>query len=75
MHGVGIHHYYQPEWQEHAVLSREYLFDLFPARSPTAISYRARPSGVDSFSAMRAFAGCFSASTATSRWPSRPRAT
>ena len=33
VHGVGIHHYYQPEWQEHAVLSREYLFDLFPARS------------------------------------------
>ena len=30
VHGVGIHHYYQPEWQEHAVLSREYLFDLFP---------------------------------------------
>ena len=33
VHGVGIHHYYQPQWQEHAVLSREYLFDLFPARS------------------------------------------
>ncbi|MDE0006095.1 MAG: alpha/beta hydrolase, partial [Rhodospirillaceae bacterium] len=33
VHGVGIHHYYQPDWQEHAVLSREYLFDLFPARS------------------------------------------
>lgn len=33
VHGVGIHHYYQPEWQEHAVLSLEYLFDLFPARS------------------------------------------
>ena len=33
VHGVGIHHYYQQEWQEHAVLSREYLFDLFPARS------------------------------------------
>jgi len=33
VHGVGIHHYYQPEWQKTAVLSREYLFDLFPARS------------------------------------------
>ena len=33
VHGVGIHHYYQPEWQRTAVLSREYLFDLFPARS------------------------------------------
>ncbi|MFL2546090.1 MAG: alpha/beta hydrolase family protein [Candidatus Rariloculaceae bacterium] len=33
VHGVGIHGYYQPEWQEHALLSEEYLFDLFPARS------------------------------------------
>lgn len=33
VHGVGVHGYYQPEWQETAVLSREYLFDLFPARS------------------------------------------
>jgi pimeloyl-ACP methyl ester carboxylesterase len=33
IHGVGIHGYYQPEWQEHALLSEEYLFDLFPARS------------------------------------------
>ena len=33
VHGVGIHHYFQPEWQRTAVLSREYLFDLFPARS------------------------------------------
>jgi hypothetical protein len=30
---VGIHYYYQPEWQEVAVNSMEYLFDLFPARS------------------------------------------
>ena len=33
VHGVGIHHYYQPEWQETAILSPEYLFDLLPARS------------------------------------------
>ena len=33
IHGVGIHGYYQPEWQKHALLSEEYLFDLFPARS------------------------------------------
>ncbi len=33
VHGVGIHYYYQPEWQEVAVNSMEYLFDLFPARS------------------------------------------
>ena len=33
VHGVGIHHYYQPEWQTTAVKSLEYLFDLFPARS------------------------------------------
>lgn len=33
IHGVGIHGYYQPEWQEHAILSEEYLFDLFPARA------------------------------------------
>ncbi len=33
VHGVGIHHYYQPEWQQTAVLSPEYLFDLFPARA------------------------------------------
>jgi esterase FrsA len=31
--GVGIHGYYQPEWQQVAVNSQEYLFDLFPARS------------------------------------------
>jgi pimeloyl-ACP methyl ester carboxylesterase len=33
VHGVGIHNYYQPEWQKKALLSHEYLFDLFPARS------------------------------------------
>jgi pimeloyl-ACP methyl ester carboxylesterase len=33
VHGVGVHHYFQPEWQETAILSPEYLFDLFPARS------------------------------------------
>jgi len=33
VHGVGIHHYYQPEWQQTAIMSGEYLFDLFPARS------------------------------------------
>lgn len=33
VHGVGIHHYFQPEWQNVAVNSLEYLFDLFPARS------------------------------------------
>jgi len=33
VHGVGVHHYYQPEWQTVAVNSLEYLFDLFPARS------------------------------------------
>jgi len=33
VHGVGIHGYFQPEWQKVAVNSLEYLFDLFPARS------------------------------------------
>lgn len=33
IHGVGVHGYYQPKWQEHAILSEEYLFDLFPARA------------------------------------------
>jgi len=33
VHGVGIHHYFQTEWQEKAIMSPEYLFDLFPARS------------------------------------------
>jgi hypothetical protein len=33
VHGVGIHHYFQPEWQRTAIMSPEYLFDLFPARA------------------------------------------
>ena len=33
VHGIGIHNYYQPEWQKTAIMSEEYLFDLFPARS------------------------------------------
>lgn len=33
VHGVGIHGYFQPEWQEKGLTTREYLFDLFPARS------------------------------------------
>ena len=33
VHGVGIHGYYQREWQEAQLKTKEYLFDLFPARS------------------------------------------
>jgi hypothetical protein len=33
VHGVGVHHYFQPEWQQTAIMSPEYLFDLFPARA------------------------------------------
>ncbi len=33
VHGVGIHEYYSPEWQKKAFPTREYLFDLFPARA------------------------------------------
>jgi pimeloyl-ACP methyl ester carboxylesterase len=33
VHGVGIHGYFQPEWQRTGLLTREYLFDLLPARS------------------------------------------
>jgi esterase FrsA len=33
VNGVGIHGYFQPEWQRKGVMTREYLFDLFPARS------------------------------------------
>ena len=33
VHGVGIHGYFQPEWQKKGLATREYLFDLFPARS------------------------------------------
>src|ERR1700721_1952738 len=31
--GGPIHHYFQPEWQTKALGTREYLFDLFPARA------------------------------------------
>ena len=33
VHGVQVHGYFQPDWQRKALLSEEYLFDLFPARS------------------------------------------
>lgn len=33
VHGGPIHAYFQPEWQKKALTTREYLFDLFPARS------------------------------------------
>ncbi len=33
VHGVGIHGYFQPEWQSKGLTTREYLFDLFPARA------------------------------------------
>lgn len=33
VHGIGSHGYFQPEWQQKAIMSPEYLFDLFPARS------------------------------------------
>jgi len=33
VHGVGIHEYYAPEWQKKAFSTREYLFDIFPARA------------------------------------------
>ncbi len=31
--GGPIHYYFQPEWQRKALGTREYLFDLFPARA------------------------------------------
>jgi esterase FrsA len=31
--GAPIHFYFQPDWQEKALGTREYLFDLFPARA------------------------------------------
>lgn len=31
--GGPIHNYFQPEWQKKALGTREYLFDLFPARA------------------------------------------
>jgi dienelactone hydrolase len=33
VHGVGVHEYFQPEWQKKAFASREYLFDMLPARA------------------------------------------
>ena len=33
VHGVGIDEYFSPEWQKKAFASREYLFDMFPARA------------------------------------------
>jgi len=47
VHGVGIHGYFQPDWQQAAIMSPEYLFDLFPAR---AVVY-----GVDTMEEFLAF--------------------
>lgn len=33
VHGVGIHGFFQPEWQKKSFSTREYLFDIFPARA------------------------------------------
>ena len=33
VHGVGIHEYYAPDWQKKAFSTREYLFDIYPARA------------------------------------------
>ncbi len=33
VHGVGIHEYYSPDWQRKAFSTREYLFDIYPARA------------------------------------------
>lgn len=33
VHGVGIHGYFQPEFQKKSFTTREYLFDIFPARA------------------------------------------
>lgn len=33
VHGVGVHEYFSPEWQKKAFSSREYLFDMLPARA------------------------------------------
>ena len=33
VHGVGIDEYYAPEWQKKAFSTREYLFDIYPARA------------------------------------------
>jgi len=33
VHGVGIHGYFEPDWQKKSFSTREYLFDIFPARA------------------------------------------
>jgi esterase FrsA len=33
VHGVGIHEYFAADWQKKAFASREYLFDMLPARA------------------------------------------
>ena len=33
VHGVGIHEYFAPDWQKKAFSTREYLFDIYPARA------------------------------------------
>jgi esterase FrsA len=33
VHGVGIDEYFAPEWQKKAFATREYLFDIYPARA------------------------------------------
>jgi len=33
VHGVGIDQYFSPEWQKAAFSTREYLFDIYPARA------------------------------------------
>ncbi len=33
VHGVGIDKYFSPEWQKAAFSTREYLFDIYPARA------------------------------------------
>jgi len=33
VHGVGVDGYYSPEWQKKAFATREYLFDIYPARA------------------------------------------
>ena len=33
VHGVGIHEYFAPQWQKKAFSTREYLFDIYPARA------------------------------------------
>ena len=42
--GGPIHHYFQPEWQTKALGTREYLFDLFPARASVYGAARSRNS-------------------------------